>query len=130
MTTFDVEYDYNRSITSATVSEEGNSITFGLMGQSKSDDHTLVLKLPSGLISGISSVMVDGVMTDDYTISMDGDVSELTVTSLEPTSKTVTVIGASVVPEFGSVVSVILVLSIVAVIIMTSKSQKFGMPKL
>ena len=130
MTTFDVEYEYNRSITSATVNEEANSITFGLMGQSKSDDHTLVLKLPSNLISGISSVSVDGTMTEDYTISMDGDVSELTVASLEPTSETVTVTGASVVPEFGSVVGVILVLSIVAVIIMTSKSQKFGMPKL
>ena len=129
MTTFDIEYQFNRVISTATVNENSKSVTFQIVGNTNSDDNTLTLKLPNGLISGVSAVSVDGSPTE-YDLSMEGDLSVVTVSTLKPTSKTVTVTGASVVPEFGTIVSVALAISIIAVIAVTSKTQKFGIPKL
>ena len=127
-TDFDVEYQFNRIVTSATIHEGTNSIDFELLGQTKSDDHTLVMKLPTALIDGIHSVSIDGVLTDDFTTSTsvdDDGITILTVTSLTPTAKTVTVMGASVVPEFGLLSIMILAVGIISSIVLVKTRPMF-----
>ena len=122
-TTFDIEYEFNRIVISSIIHEGTNSIDFELLGQTKSDDHTLVMKLPTDLIDGIHSVLIDGILTEDYTISSDGDITTLTISSLTPTAKIVTVMGAFVVPEFGLIPIMILTIGIVGSIVLVSRTK-------
>ncbi len=51
-TTFNVEYEFNRVISSASVDEEQNSITFEIVGKVVGEDNHLKLMLTKNLISG------------------------------------------------------------------------------
>jgi hypothetical protein len=59
-TTFNVEYEFNRVISSARVDEDQNSITFEIVGKVTSEDNTLMLMLPKNLISGPLIIWADG----------------------------------------------------------------------
>jgi hypothetical protein len=63
MTTFDIEYKFNRLLRTASVDENSKSILFELQGRTMSEDNTLTMLLPSELISGVSSVSIDGTST-------------------------------------------------------------------
>ena len=64
--TFDLEYTFNRIISRANIDGDTKSITFELMGKTINDDNSLTLFLPSALISGISSVSIDGIHTEKF----------------------------------------------------------------
>ena len=74
-TTFNLEYKFNRLLKSASVDEDKKSILFELQGKGMSDDNSLTIFLPSELITGISSVSIDGVDTDAFTQELEEDLT-------------------------------------------------------
>ena len=127
-TGFDVHYNLDRSLESGVeIDQTRNTLTFTLAGQTEND--SLRILLPKGLIENPNAVWVDDVQVTDFTIETHEETTLLTI-PLEHNSEQVTVMGTKVIPEFGPIAGIVLVLSIVAVIIMTAKTQKFGIPKL
>ena len=120
-THFDVEYDFNRVLSTSAINEEQKSLTFEIIGEAKSDNHDLELRLPSALIDGPFVIWVDGEKTTKFELIRDGDVNVLMI-PLESDSEILTLVGTTVVPEFGSLVMIILGASIVFMIL---TSQKF-----
>ena len=121
-TTFDVEYDYNRVIADATVDESQKAITFTLVGKPQNDDNTLTLYLPKGLISNPNVIWADGESVTNFEVSSERGINKVTIPVTENTQQ-VTILGTSVVPEFGALSTVVLVTSMIAVIFAVSRSK-------
>ena len=106
------------SITGATVSSSSiNTKNKSIMIMlSNSEDGTLDIKPSTDIIKGISLVLVDGQQWDDVTISGND------VTIMFPAgTEEIEVIGTSVVPEFGSLAVLILVIAIVTGVVFSRK---------
>ena len=115
-TTFNVEYDFNRVLSSAMVDEEQKSITFQIIGDAQSNDHDLELRLPTQLIDGPFVIWADGEKITNYESEKEGELTTLFI-PLTSDSKTLTIVGTTVVPEFGAIVMLILIVSILSVVI-------------
>ena len=120
-TFFNVEYDFNRLLSTTIIDEEQKSITFEIVGDAKSENHELELRLPSGLVDGPFVIWVDGKKLSDFEHIQDGDLNVLFV-PLVADSKILTIVGTSVVPEFGPMALAILGVSVVSMIVL---SQRF-----
>lgn len=128
-TTFDVEYEYSRMIASATVDEKQKAVTFEIVGKAKSEDHNLTLMLPKHLISDPLVIWADGKQITDFEISSNGGINKVVI-PLDEKSERITIVGASVVPEFGAITMAILAIGVLSFIALTFKTQKISMPKL
>ena len=120
-TFFNVEYDFSRLLSTAIIDEEQKSITFEIIGDAKSENHDLELRLPSGLIDGPFTIWVDGEKISDFENIREEDLNVLFM-SLTADSKILTIVGTSIVPEFGTMTLAILGVSIVSMIVL---SQRF-----
>ena len=128
-TTFNVEYEFNRMIASATINEEQNAITFEIVGKNQSENHNLSLMLPKDLISEPLVIWADGKQISDFEITSHGGINEVVI-PLNEKSERITIVGASVVPEFGAIAMAILAIGVLSFIALTFKTQKISMPKL
>ncbi len=126
LTTFDIEYILDRNLASATVDETTKAITLILAGQSINDE--LKIMLPEGLIKNPNAVWVDDVQVTNFDSESNGDITTLTI-PLEENSEEVMIQGTAVVPEFGPISWMILGIAILSMIVVTSRTQKFGIPK-
>ena len=124
--TFDMEYKLDRILSQAKVDQAKKSITFTLAGVGSGPDK-FVVKLPQDLIGGPLQVWVDGEQTTDFVQDTIGDMTTLSV-PLQGDSELVTVVGTSIVPEFGPVAALIFAIAIIATI--TISAKKLGLPKL
>jgi predicted secreted protein with PEFG-CTERM motif len=120
-TFFNVEYDFSRLLSTTIIDEEQKSITFEIIGNAKSENHDLELRLPSGLVDGPFTIWVDGEKISDFENIREGDLNVLFM-SLTADSKILTIVGTSIVPEFGTMTLAILGVSIVSMIVL---SQRF-----
>jgi len=120
-TFFNVEYDFNRLLSTVTIDEEQKSITFEIIGITKSENHDLELRLPSGLVDGPFVIWVDGKKISDFENIREGDLNVLLI-PLTADSKILTIVGTSIVPEFGPMTLTILGVSVVSMIVL---SQRF-----
>lgn len=128
-TTFDVEYKYNKKIASATVDEKQKAITFEIVGKAKSEDHTLFLMLPKSLISQPYVIWVDGNQISDFKITDKGGLNEVVI-PMQEKSERLTIIGASVVPEFGAITMIILGIGLLSFMAISLKTKRISFPKL
>ena len=125
---FDVNYVLDRHLEdNIVIDQTRNTITFTVAGQTENDQ--LEIRLPEGLIKNPNAVWIDDVQITDFTSEVQGETTVLTI-PLEHNSEQVKIMGTQVVPEFGQIAGIVLMLSVIAVIIMTAKTQKFGIPKL
>ncbi len=124
---FDIKYDFNRVLDTLAIDEAQKSITFEIIGKAKSKNHELELLLPRsldgkvGLIDGPFVIWVDGKKLSDFEHIIKDDLNVLFV-PLDDDSKILTIVGTSIVPEFGSMTLAILGVSIVSMIFL---SQRF-----
>jgi len=116
-----VEYDFNRLLSTVTIDEEQKSITFEIIGDVKTDNHDLELRLHSGLIDGPFVIWLDGKKLSDFENVREG-VHNVLFLQLDADSKLLTIVGTSIVPEFGPMVFAILGISVVSMIVL---SQRF-----
>ena len=125
-TTFDVEYILDRNLQSFVVNQATNSLTLTLAGNSISDQLTIML--PEGLIKNPKAVWVDDVQVTNFESEKNGKITTLMI-PLEDNSEVVMIQGTAVVPEFGSIVAITLMISILAAIIISGKTSKALIPK-
>ena len=124
--TFDVEYTLSHSLAGAKVDSVRNSVIFTLAGVLEGD--ALVIMLPEGLIKNPNSVWVDDNQITDFTSDYADGITTMII-PLEADSEEVTIVGSSVVPEFGPVAALIFAVSVIATIAFSAKRHVFA-PKL
>ncbi len=114
--TFDVQYSSIKDIISSKINPKDKSVTFTLVGKVQGNS-TLVLKLPTGLVKGPLLLWVDNVQTDNFSVDYTDGMSTLTI-PITPLTEQISVVGTSVIPEFGPVAEMVLVVSIIATIML------------
>ena len=124
--TFDVEYTLSRSLASAKVDTQRNAVTFTLAGVIEQD--SLVIMLPYGLIKNPNAVWVDDKQITDFESDYADAITTMMI-PLEADSEQVTIVGSSVVPEFGSVATLIFAVVIISTLLVSAKRLGFA-PKL
>jgi predicted secreted protein with PEFG-CTERM motif len=82
--------------------------------------------LPSELISGVSSVSIDGTSTENYTQELEDGLSILVINDIPPSSESITITGATIIPEFAELTLIVLVMSI-AMIVLFTRRQKISL---
>jgi predicted secreted protein with PEFG-CTERM motif len=110
------------TVSGSSIDKDSNAIVIKL---ATSNEGTLTINPSNEIIQGISLILVDGQQWDDVTISG----NEVTVTFPAGTEK-IEVLGTSVIPEFGTITALILVMSIAGIILMTRKHKSFVFPKI
>ena len=84
--------------------------------------------MPKDVIDGIFFVLVDGEEIN-YSEELNDNSSTLTI-PFHDGSEEIEIIGTFVIPEFGTIVVLVLAISIIAIIAVTSKSRLSLVPKL
>lgn len=118
-TTFNVEYLLEKTLLTADVDEKEKAITFTMAGKGNDGD-VFVVKLPKNLISGDFAVWVDNQPITDFDVTENGGINTLTI-PLTAKSETVTVLGSTIVPEFGPIVVLIFAIAIISIIATATK---------
>lgn len=116
-TTFDVQYSSVKDIVSASVSVKDKSVDFVLAGKTDTNS-TLILKLPKGLINGFIGVFVDGQIVTNYTTT-DETSDTLVSIPITPLTENISIVGTSVVPEFGPIAAIVLAIAITSIVAVT-----------
>ena len=119
---FDVEYKFSRLLTNPQINVDQKSITFELIGNSKSSNHDLTVKLPSELLDGPYVIWADGKKLSDFQHEKENEMNVLVIPLTEK-SKTLTIVGTFVIPEFGTVAITILFVAIISVVAFSTKSR-------
>ena len=120
-TSFDVEYDFNRLLSELSIDEEQKSITFEIIGNAKSDHNTLELLLPSELIDGPFVIWIDDKMISEFEQTVNEDINILHI-DVGSEAKLLTIVGTSVVPEFGQIAMLIFGISVTSIVILSRKT--------
>lgn len=115
-TTFNVQYASPKDIVSAVVNTKDKSVTFTLVGNATTGS-SLVLNLPTGLVGEpFLGIQVDGQFIKNFTTESQNGINVVKI-PITPLTEQISVVGSSVVPEFGPIAEMILVLSIIATIL-------------
>ena len=109
------------AITGSIINLDNNSIVLNL---SADDDGTLTISPSESTQSGIFMVLVDGEEANDAEI----DGNTVTIPFLAGT-ETIEIIGTFVIPEFGTIAMMILLVSIVSIIAISAKSRLSIIPR-
>ena len=125
-TTFNLEYKFNRLLDSAIIDEDAKSITFALRGKPMSEDGTLTVLLPSSLISGVDSVSIDGVPTEKFSQKFENDQTILAINEIPQSSKSITVTGATIIPEFADLALMVLITALAILVFITRGQNKIA----
>jgi predicted secreted protein with PEFG-CTERM motif len=123
-TTFNVEYEFNRVISSVRVDEEQKSLTIEIVGKAMGDDNNLILNLPKNLIKGPFIIWADGKQISNFEMTDDGGINKIKI-PLNRETELVSIVGTAVVPEFGTISMAVLAIGIFSLIAITVKSKKF-----
>jgi predicted secreted protein with PEFG-CTERM motif len=115
LSSFNIDYQYSGIISGGKINEEQKSITFDVTSDPKSNDHNLMMMLPSELIEGPYVIFVDGQKNLRFEYVPDDDVNTIELELLED-SKEITIVGTKIVPEFGILSIVILGIAITSMI--------------
>jgi len=119
-TTFNVEYSSDRVLALNLINQSQKSITFEIIGNAESNDDLLQIRLPSALIDGPFVIIVDGKKITDFKETIDNDVTTVYVL-LDDNSKLLTIIGTSIVPEFGIMSIVILAIATMSILLVSHR---------
>ncbi len=102
-------------VTGAAINTDDNSIIISLDAH---DDGTLILTPSESTQKGIFMVLVDGEEWDDVEING----NKVTV-EFQAGTEEIEVIGTFVIPEFGTIAMMILVVAIISIVAITAKSK-------
>ena len=127
---FDLEYKFNRLVNRASIDESTKSLSFELKGNTINDDNTLTLFLPSALISGISLVSIDGSITEEFTREFEDEIIVLVINEVPSDSKSITITGTTIVPEFGTIAAMILAVATISIIAVSARSRLNIIPRI
>lgn len=117
-TTFDVQYQSIKDIRDFSVGTKDHSLNFVLVGKTNQSSN-LILRLPNALIMPpFLGIQLDGQFVNGYTISQEAGFNIVTI-PITPLTEQVSIVGSSVVPEFGPVAWLVLAISIATILFVT-----------
>jgi predicted secreted protein with PEFG-CTERM motif len=109
-----IPYDISgATVSSVSLDQQSKSIVM-ILDYAK--EGTLTIKPSTNIIQGIFMVLIDGEESNNVTING----NEVTIMFPEGTSE-IEVVGTFVIPEFGSVAALILIIAIISTVIISSK---------
>jgi plastocyanin len=115
-TTFSVQYSSPKDIISSVVNPKDKSVTFTLVGNVDTNSN-LILNLPTGLVGApFLGVWLDNLQTKNFTVEYQSSINVVTI-PITPLTEQVSVVGSTVVPEFGPIAGLVLAVSIIATIV-------------
>ncbi|WP_101478147.1 hypothetical protein [Candidatus Nitrosotalea bavarica] len=118
LTTYSIQYSSVKDIISPSVSTKDKSISFNLVGKTDTNS-TLILKLPTGLISGpFIGVFVDNNIITNYSITNETGDTAISI-PITPLTENISIVGTTVVPEFGPIAAIALAIGIIAIVTIT-----------
>jgi len=117
---FKIKYILDTNLQKAVhVNPDEKTLIFTVSGDTENEQ--LIIILPPELIENPNTAWVDGEMTD-FEIEETNTGTKLIIPIL-PHSKEIKIMGTHVIPEFGSIAMMILVISIISIMILTQKSK-------
>jgi len=116
----DVEYQLARKLVGSSVDTSKNTVTFTLAGVIVDDQ--FVVHLPDVLIKNPNAVWIDGIQVTDFESEKNRGIVTLTI-PLEDNSERVEILGSEVIPEFDSLLPIVMVLGIIPAIILSKRLQ-------
>ena len=117
---FSVEYVLEGTLSEEVeINQDENSISF-YYDPLESNEDVLIIMLPERLIENISFTIIDGEIEPDAIRENIGNMTTMYV-PLFPDSNEITFVGSKVIPEFGSIAALILAISIISIVVLTSK---------
>ncbi|MFB5622903.1 MAG: PEFG-CTERM sorting domain-containing protein [Nitrosarchaeum sp.] len=119
---FNVQYQFDRLLSLVVIDEMQKLLTFEIIGNSQDDFGTLKILLPVELIDGPFVVIVDGEKITDFELFKDDSLNHLSI-SVPKNSKLLTIIGTTIIPEFGAFSVIILAIATMSVILLGTKSK-------
>ena len=120
---YDIEYFLSADLDpNIIINDEDNSLTFIIVGNIELEDEWLIVMIPSEVLEFPMLVYVDGQKETQSIRSAIGGITTMSV-PLSSDSKEVKIIGVKVIPEFGSVTTLILVISIISLIVLTATKK-------
>ena len=120
-TGFDIEYFLSADLDpNIIINNAENSLTFNIVGKIEVEDEWLIVMIPPEVLEFPMLVYVDGQKEPQSIVSTIEGTSTMYV-PLSKESKEVKIIGVKVIPEFGSIAALILTLSIISIVVLTSK---------
>lgn len=120
---------HHGNINSMNINEDVNSIVFDINIPKSNEMPSLELTLSDNFMTGEFVVLVDGAEWTDVDITRHGNnESNIVITNIPHTTQEIEVLGSYVIPEFGTIAVMVLLASIVAVVMITSrfKFNKLG----
>jgi predicted secreted protein with PEFG-CTERM motif len=120
LSSFNVDYQYSGIISDAITNQEQKSITFKITRDAKSNNHNLLMLLPSKLIEGPYVIFVDDKKNLNFEY-IPADVSTIEI-ELSDESKEITIVGTKIIPEFG-VLSIIILGAAFSSLVFIQKSR-------
>lgn len=126
---FDVNIASNSKVSAVEFKEQEKKISFIVDGETGTKGTTQI-SIPKELLSGHMTVMIDGqvMAADDVIISSNTEATTTLEINYHHSVHQIDIIGTNAVPEFGTIASLILVVSIISVITISAKTQL--MPKI
>ncbi len=119
---FEIEYYLKEELSNeVNVDTASNSISFEYDSKGISEDELIII-LPMELIEPPITVFVNGEKESESIRFKMGNKTQMII-PLYADSKEITLVGAKVIPEFGSIAMLVLVLSIISIIVLTSKKN-------
>jgi len=120
-TGFDIEYFLSADLDpNIIINNAENSLTFNIVGKIEVEDEWLIVMIPPEVLEFPMLVYVDGQKEPQSIVSTIEGTSTMYV-PLSKESKEVKIIGVKVIPEFGSIAALIFTLSIISIVVLTSK---------
>jgi predicted secreted protein with PEFG-CTERM motif len=117
---FKIKYILDTNLQKAVhVNPDEKTLIFTVSGDTENEQ--LIIILPPELIENPNTAWVDGEMTN-FEIEETNTGTKLIIPIL-PHSKEIKIMGTHVIPEFGSIAMMILVISIISIMILTQKSK-------
>jgi hypothetical protein len=117
---FDIDYTLEGTLDpKVMINQEEKSITFFYNSEGIEED-VLIIHLPRELIDDPIGIYVDGVLDTNAIRNMQDEITTIYI-PLFLDDKEITIYGTSVIPEFGSMITILMALSISIMIIFTFK---------
>lgn len=123
--TFPISYNLNGQITKMTINQEENKLSLYLDNVS---EDTVTLRIPRELVDAENNnflVMITASpeqLVDYKIVSSDDSYFTIQLDVPNDTSK-ISIIGTRVIPEFGTITMMILVISIISIVLVTSRTK-------
>ena len=118
------------SVSDIKFDEQGKKLSFTVQGETGTKGVTEVT-IPKSLLSGDLTVMIDGQVMAQSDVIKTADTNDEVTLELNYHHSThqIDIVGTNAAPEFGSLVSVVLVFSIISIIILSMKTRIFNIKR-